>query len=92
MTDLFAGALTAPLGGFRIYPNAHHPTEFSHMERQRWRAHPLICWLARYLPINPWVEAEFPRYRDCDPWVEQARGAIYCSLAQAANLRKELSP
>ncbi|MCP4900098.1 MAG: hypothetical protein GY906_24270 [bacterium] len=76
------------LGGVRIMPSPHHPTEFSHMETVRFAAHPLIRWLARWLPIEPYIEAEYARQKDCAAIFNGYNNTLYCSLAQADYLRR----
>lgn len=84
MSDLFA----RPLGAIQIFSDPNWPTEFSHMETVRFEAHPLIKWLARWLPIQPYVEVRYARYKDCDPLMSDR--AVYCSPRQADFLRREI--
>lgn len=57
------------------------PQEFSHFETIRHKAHPLVCWLAKFLPIDPWVEQKIPRHKDRQPFVMQGR--LFMSIRQA---------
>lgn len=75
-----------------VVASSYWPKEFSHMERQRWAAHPIILWLAKWLPIDPYVVSEHPRYNEREPMLNTETGVLYCSQAQEAALRRELAP
>lgn len=72
----------------RIMPSHHWPKEVDHVDTVRFPAHPFVRWLARWLPITPYVEARYERYRDCDPLHDRERNILYCSHAQADALRR----
>lgn len=79
-----------PVAAFLIFGQPHWPTVRDGTYVRRFPAHPLVCWLARWLPIDPYVDVEYPRYRDADPLVDARAGIIYCSVAQAETLKREL--
>lgn len=84
--------LPAPLPPpLRVMSSAHWPQEFSHMETMRFPVHPIIKWLARWLPITPHVEASFARYRDCPAMHDTERNVVYCSRAQEQIIRRHLA-
>ena len=75
--------------GLRISPQAHWPRVQDGARQVRFAAHPLICWLARWLPIKPYVEASYPRYRDRDPLIIGDR--LFCSFAQYDELKRTIA-
>ena len=77
-------------GGLRIMASSHWPQVEDGTYRVRFPAHPFIFWLARWLSITPWVEAEYLKFQDADPLMDEACGIVYCSRAQEAYLRREL--
>lgn len=79
------------LGGIRIIISHHWPQVEDGTRIVRYEVHPFIKWLARWLPIDPWVEAEHTKYRDGDPIIDKARGILYCSPAQAEQMRLQLA-
>ncbi len=85
--------LASSFSGIQIFASPHHPTEFSHWaeERRKWKAHPIVCWLAKWFPVKPYVECSYKRpvTKDCDPLFHEAKGIIYCSLAQEAAIRRQ---
>ena len=87
--EVEVGMMFNDFGGIRIVDNPQHPVEFSHMETVRFEAHPFIKWLARWFPIEPYVEGKYPRYKDCDAII--IGRIVYCSPRQTAQLRREFS-
>jgi hypothetical protein len=75
------------INGFKVVVPAYHwPQEQTGVERLP--AHPLIIWLARWLPLRTWW-AERPIYRDSPMMIDQRRGYIYCSERQYQDLKNE---
>ncbi len=72
--------------GLKIIVNNYVQQVFSHNETVRFAAHPFIKWLAKFLPITPYVEAEYPRYKDADPLM--IGDALYVSPAQYKTLKE----
>ena len=66
-------------GGLRIVVSAHHPTEFSHWETVRYPVHPIIKWLARWLPFDTYIEAKYARSKYTDPIMDPSRSILYCA-------------
>ena len=56
-----SAAAPQAFGGLKIYPQANWPRVQDGTRQVRFPAHPLICWLARWLPIKPYIEATYPR-------------------------------
>ena len=83
---LMHGLWTDPLGGIRIQPFAFWPTVPDGFETKRIPAHPIVKWLARWLPIDPWVEISVPKFKDADAVLDQANNVIHCSYAQEQEL------
>jgi hypothetical protein len=79
------------LGAIRIAPSPYWPREPDGFEVKRIPAHPFIHWLARWFPINPWIEVEVPKFKDADAMLDVARGVLYCSPAQADELMARLA-
>jgi hypothetical protein len=79
------------IGGIKIMPSHHWPTVQDGTKTIRFPAHPIIQWLSRWLPITPYVEGIYPKYRDADAIMDHSRGTLFCSYAQADLLRRELS-
>ena len=75
----------------KIYATVHWPVEFSHMETRRFEAHSIIKWLARWLPITPYVECYYPVYKDKPAMFDQRTGHVYCSLRQERAMLQELN-
>ena len=74
--------------GFKIVvPSYPWPREQSSVEQLP--AHPLILWLARWLPLRTWW-AERPVYRDSPMLIDDRRGYIYCSERQYQALQAEV--
>ena len=63
----------------------HWPQEKSHVETIRVPAHPIVQWLAKFLPIDPWVEMKIQHYRDCSPFIWQ--GTLFLSVRQSDLLK-----
>lgn len=78
------------LGSYEVRPNKYWPTVVDGTRPHRVPAHPVICWLARWLPIAPYVEIQVPNVRDADMILDNQIGVIFCSPAQANALRQEL--
>ncbi len=78
-----AALLGPPVPRLRVQPSHYWPKVEDGTETLRFEAHPIIKWLARWLPITPYVEMEVTKYRDADPMQVKATGVIYCSHAQA---------
>lgn len=57
----------------------------------RLRAHPIICWLAHWLPIEPWIDITVPVWADADPVFDARHNVLHCSEAQAAALRQTVN-
>lgn len=74
-------------GGLRVMTVEHWPKVSDGTTRLP--AHPLILWLARWLPLRTWW-AEVQNYRDSDPIIHEAAGVLYCSPRQYAELRTAL--
>jgi hypothetical protein len=61
-------------------------------------AHWFVCWLAKWLPITPYVEIREVTYKDADPYMSDSLGCIWCSpkqrdtLVKAVAARRELPP
>ncbi len=70
------------LFGLRIYPYGNWPQVEDGTEIVRYYAHPIIFWLSKWLPIDPYVDAEYTKYKDADALVDKVRGAMYCSHKQ----------
>ena len=81
-------ALGPPVPRVQVCPSHYWPRVKDGTETLRFEAHPIIKWLARWLPITPYVEMEITKYRDADPMQVKATGVIYCSHAQAIALRR----
>lgn len=75
---------------FTIMPNNYWPKVQRGTEVVRFKADPIICWLAKYFPILPYVEAEYPRMVDADPIFDSSRGVLICSHAQAQAIKEKL--
>lgn len=75
----------------RVFASAYWPQVEAGAETVRFEAHPFIQWLARWLPITPYIEATYTQYRDADPLLDKARGVLYCSMAHERALREQLS-
>lgn len=80
------------IGGIQVMVNPYHPTEFSHWGKERWEAHPIIKWLAKWLLITPYVERKLAIHKDSDPLYYKEKGVLFCSPAQEQALRRELAP
>lgn len=48
------------MGGIEIIVSPYMPKHPTRKYKVRYEAHDFIKWLARYLPILPYVEAEYP--------------------------------
>jgi len=83
--------VTIPYAGFRIMATPHWPQVEDGTRTVRFECHPIIRWLARWLPIRPYVEATYINYKDSDMLLDRARGVVYCSLAQENVLRREIT-
>ena len=83
---LSLGDAPRAFGGLKIYPQANWPKVQDGTRQVRFPAHPLICWLARWLPMKPYIEATYPRYRDQDPLIMGDH--VFCSFAQHEELRR----
>jgi hypothetical protein len=66
--------------GMQIYAQANWPKVQDGVRKVRFPSHPLIIWLSRWLPITPYIEGTYPRFKDADPVI--AGNKIFCSLAQ----------
>jgi hypothetical protein len=75
--------------GLKIFPQAVWPRVQDGTRQVRFAAHPLICWLARWLPIKAYVEASYPRYRDQDPLI--VGDQVFCSFAQCEELKRAIA-
>lgn len=76
------------INGFKVVvPTYEWPREKSGVERLP--AHPLILFLARWLPLRTWW-AERAMYRDSPMLVDDRRGYIYCSARQYQALQAEV--
>lgn len=73
-------------GGIRLQINPYPDPVYAGQETMKFQAHPLIKWLARWLPIKPYVEASYPRYRDPDPVM--MGNTVICTAAQARELKR----
>ncbi len=72
----------------QVRPSHYWPRVEDGTETLRFDAHPFIKWLARWLPITPYIEMEVTKYRDADPMHDTRNGILYCSHAQADALRR----
>lgn len=52
------------LSGFQIHISHMLGTHPTRQYKVRFNVHPIVKWLARWLPINPWIEAEYPDEAD----------------------------
>lgn len=80
-----------PYAGIKIIPTSYWPQVVRGTETIRFKADPIICWLAKLFPILPYVEAEYPKLADSDPILMRYENIIYCSHAQAQALMKEVN-
>ena len=80
--------LGPPVARLRVQPSHYWPRVEDGTETLRFEAHPFIKWLARWLPITPYIEMEVTKYRDADPMHDTRNGILYCSHAQADALRR----
>jgi hypothetical protein len=89
MNDIYQGSMSGGLGlgGMQIQPSKFWPKVEDGFETKRVTAHPLIHWLARWFPIEPWVEVQVRRLKDADPVIYMGR-VICCSYAQYEVLRQ----
>jgi len=78
------------ISGLRIYPPHNWPQVEDGVETVRYNAHPIIRWLSKRLPIRPYVDAEYIKYKDGDAIVDNIRGAVFCSHRQYDYLKQEL--
>lgn len=76
--------------GIKIIPSNYWPQIRDGDEKVRYSAHPIIHWLAKYFPIDQWVEATYPKYKDADPVIDNRNNALYCSMAQFRQIEREL--
>lgn len=74
--------------GLKIVTSPNWPRKRVEDQTVRFPAHSFVIWLARWFPITPYVEATFPRYRDADPLIDERHGIVYCSPAQADELKR----
>ena len=72
----------------KIYPQVNWPRVQCGTYKVRFPAHSLIVWLSRWLPITPYIEGTYTKYRDADPILMS--GKIFCSYAQYQYLRQKL--
>lgn len=73
--------------GYRVVADINWPRLPDGIETVRdYNVHPLVKWLARWLPIKPYVEALRPRFRDRDPMIDERHGIIYRSPRQCGEL------
>ena len=85
--DAFKGSICAGVfGGITIVMQDNWPRELVGYDTKQIPAHPFICWLARWLPITPYVEVQVPCYREMDMLLHGAADVVYCSHAQYAEL------
>ncbi len=75
------------LAGLHIYPYDPWPQVEDGVEVVRYYAHPIIFWLAKWLPIDPYVDAEYIKYKDADALVDKIGGVMYCSHRQLNALK-----
>ncbi len=66
--------------GMRVVSSPNWPREPSGTESFKFPAHPIVVWFARWLPITPYVAAEYIKYQDAAMIV--AHGHIFCSERQ----------
>lgn len=91
MIDRVAHMGFGPFGGMQIIQSHHWPRVPDGVYVRQLTAHPIIHWLARWLPIDPWIDVEVPRFKDADPLIDTRRGVIFCSPAQFAELRRGMA-
>jgi len=72
-------------GGLQVHIH-HMPPQYSHHEPCRYTVHPLISWLSKFLPIDPWIDGQRPVFKDVNPVV--IGGKLYVSLKQYEELRR----
>ncbi len=58
MVDAFAFAT------MKICPSWNWPTHQTRKYTKRYVAHPLIIWLAKFLPIDAWIDCEWADDKD----------------------------
>jgi hypothetical protein len=88
MMDLHHGGSVGSLRVMVVQPWPRVPLG---VEAVRLPAHPIIIWLSRWLPIDPFVEIAVPRWRDADMLVDRDRGVVFCSAKQLAAIEQEIS-
>ena len=74
--------------GMKIIASPHWPVlrDPENDKIIRRKAHSLICWLAKFTAIEPYVEFTRLSYRDADPIV--AGGFIFCALRQRDQIER----
>ncbi|MGR3179873.1 MAG: hypothetical protein ACUZ8E_17675 [Candidatus Anammoxibacter sp.] len=85
---MFDGGIIGQSMGIKIIPSKFWPQEKPEQYIVRYKAHKIICWLAKYLPIEPYVEAEYTRYVDNDPLIVGGH-TVHCSYAQYEQLKEK---
>lgn len=84
------GAL-AQMNGIKVFVNQFHPKEFSHFEARKYQSHPLIHWLARLLPFDPYSwHFQVPVMKDKPPLFIGDK--MFCSKDQFDQLKAETTP
>ncbi len=84
MSAVFDGAVGS-YAGYRIVVSIHMSRIVKEMRRVK--AHPIICWLARYLPIYPYVEVEVETVVETEAALDRIRGVIYVGPKTYEQLR-----
>ncbi len=62
------------------------------MRTRQFKAHPMICWLARWLPITPYIEGTYPEFKDAAPFMLNNKTILVCSYRQLDALKREMDP
>lgn len=81
------------LGGIQVQIHEPWPQEPTGRKvARRFQAHPFIQWLAKWLPIAPYVEGRYPEYRDIAPMMFKGKTVLVCSRRQLEALKREMEP
>ncbi|MCK5444983.1 MAG: hypothetical protein KAI73_05120 [Rhodospirillaceae bacterium] len=62
------------------------------MRTRQFPVHPVIKWLARWLPITPYIEAKYPEFVDGEPFMLNNKTVLVCSRRQLDALKREMEP
>jgi hypothetical protein len=76
-----------PFGGIQVRVTDLLPRVLDGFTEKRIPGHPLILWLSRWLPIDPWIVMAVPKTKPADPIYDRENGVIYCAPEHYRQIR-----